>query len=248
LGASHIGLAAAVGESEIPVFRRPRVSIVPTGDEVIPFHRVPDWFQIRNSNASMLTAQIRTAGGIPVELGIAPDRADVLREMIERSFEADLLLLSGGVSAGKFDLVEDVLSGMGAEFFFQGVEIRPGKPLVFGSVRGMYFFGLPGNPVSTWVTFELFVRPAIEALAGGEFAAPIFLQARLAAPYRANTGLTTFIPARLWSDERGPMVEPIPWQGSGDLVGFARASCFIVIHPDRAELAEGDPVEVLRKD
>jgi molybdopterin molybdotransferase len=245
LGAAEMGLLAAVGKAKVGVYRQPSVAILPTGDEVVPVDECPQWFQIRNSNAVTLSAQVAAAGGVPVQLGIAPDRKDVLRDMIERGLDSGLLLLSGGVSMGKFDLVEEVLSAMGAEFFFQGVAIRPGKPLVFGRVRERFFFGLPGNPVSTFVTFGLFVRPAIAMLGGAEFEAPVLLRARLAKPCHQRTGLTMFMPARVGLQNGDPIVELVGWQGSGDLVGIAAANCFLVIHPGQTELAAGDWVDVM---
>jgi molybdopterin molybdotransferase len=248
LQAAEIGLLAAVGKATVAVHRHPRVAILPTGDEVVPVEQRPLWFQIRNSNAVTLAAQVTAAGGAPAQLGIAADRKDVLREMIERGLKSDLLLLSGGVSMGKFDLVEEVMAELGAEFFFQGVAIRPGKPLVFGRVGDLYFFGLPGNPVSTFVTFELFVRPALALLGGAGFEPPVFLRARLAKPCRQKTGLTTFMPARVWAQNGDPVVELVGWQGSGDLVGIAAANCFLVIHPGQIELAAGDWVDVMPKE
>jgi len=247
LQAAEIGLLAAVGKAAVAVYRPPRVAVLPTGDEVVPLEQRPLWFQIRNSNAVALAAQVAAAGGAPTQLGIAPDRKDALREMIEKGLSSDLLLLSGGVSMGKFDLVEEVLAGLGAEFFFQGVAIRPGKPLVFGRVGGLFFFGLPGNPVSTFVTFELFVRPALALLGGAGFEPPVFLRARLAKPSRQKTGLTMFMPARVWAEKGDPVVELVGWQGSGDLVGIAAANCFLVIHPEQTELASGDWVDVMPK-
>jgi len=245
--AAEIGLLAAVGKATVAVYRRPCVAILSTGDEVVPVQQRPEWFQIRNSNAVTLAAQVNSAGGVHVQLGIAPDRKDVLREMIEQGPKSDLLLLSGGVSMGKFDLVEGVLAELGAEFFFQGAAIRPGKPLVFGRVRDLFFFGLPGNPVSTYVTFELFVRPALAMLGGAGFEPPIFLRARLGRPCSQKTGLTAFMPARVWIQDRDPVVELVGWQGSGDLVGIAAANCFLVIHPDQTELAAGDWVDIMPK-
>jgi molybdopterin molybdotransferase len=224
------------------------VAILPTGDEVVAVEQRPQWFQIRNSNAVTLAAQVTAMAGVPVQLGIAPDRKDVLCEMIEQGLESDLLLLSGGVSMGKFDLVEEVLAELGAEFFFQGAAIRPGKPLVFGRVRDVFFFGLPGNPVSTFVTFELFVRPALALLGGAGFEPPVFYRARLAKPCRQKAGLTMFMPARVWVENRDPVVEPVGWQGSGDLVGTAAANCFLVIHPDQTDLAAGDWVDIMPKE
>jgi len=248
LQAAEIGLLATVGETTVGVYRQPSVAILPTGDEVVPVEQRPQWFQIRNSNAVTLAAQVAAAGGVPVQLGIGPDRKDVLQEMIARGLDSDLLLLSGGVSMGKFDLVEEVLAELGAEFFFQGVAIRPGKPLVFGRVHDRFFFGLPGNPVSTFVTFELFVRPALAMLGGAAFEPAVFLRARLAKPCPQRAGLTVFMPARVWVQNRDPVVELVGWQGSGDLVGIAAANCFLVIQSDQTELAAGDWVDVMMKE
>jgi molybdopterin molybdotransferase len=248
LQAGEIGLLATVGKATVAVYRQPSVAILPTGDEVVPLEQRPQWFQIRNSNAVTLAAQVNSAGAVPVQLGIAADRKDALREKIEQGLDADLLLLSGGVSMGKFDLVEEALAELGAEFCFHGAAIRPGKPLVFGRVRDLFFFGLPGNPVSTFVTFELFVRPALALLGGAALEPPIFLRARLAKPYRQKSGLTMFMPARVWIQNRDPVVELVGWQGSGDLVGIAAANCFLVIHHDQTELAAGDWVDIMPRE
>lgn len=247
LEAGEIGLLATVGRASVEVYGRPEVSILPTGDEVVDVEQTPAWFQIRNSNALTLAAQVRAAGGRPRRLGVAPDRREALREMIEMGLSADLLLLSGGVSMGKYDFVAQVLADLRAEFFLQGVAIRPGKPLVFGRACGKFFFGLPGNPVSTFVTFEAFVRPALTALAGGDFAAPAFLRARLVRPLHNKTGLTTFMPARVETHDGVPEVGLVGYQGSGDLVGVAAANCFLVAHPEQKELPAGEWVDVLPK-
>jgi molybdopterin molybdotransferase len=245
LGAGEIGLLAAVGKAQVKVFAKPRVEIIPTGDEVVAIEQTPEWFQIRNSNAAMLAAQVEAAGGAPETQGIAPDEADALRSMILKGLEADLLILSGGVSMGKYDLVKQVLGELGAEFFFHGVEIRPGKPLLFGRAQQKFFFGLPGNPVSSYVTFEVFVRPVVEALAGGEIGQPVFLRARLGEEMANKTGLTYFLPARVEMNSGEAVAKAIGWQGSGDLVGVAKANCFLVLHPGQKELAAGDWVDVL---
>ncbi len=247
LGAGEIGLLAAVGKEQVGVFAKPRVAILPTGDEVVPVGQVPEWFQIRNSNAATLAAQVEVAGGIPLVVGIAPDEKQALRRMILEGLEADLLLISGGVSMGKYDLVEQVLTELGAEFYFQRVAIRPGKPLVFGRVGEKFFFGLPGNPVSTYVTFELFARPALNHLGGARFECPAFLRARLGKPLRQQTGLTAFMPARVEIENSDPVINLVGWQGSGDLVGIAAANCFMVVHPHQTDLAAGDWVDVLPK-
>jgi len=249
LGPGEIGLAAALGHACLKVFARPRVAILPTGDEVVPVEQQPAWFEIRNSNALTLAAQVEAAGGVPCLLGIAPDRKDALRALIEQGLACDLLVLSGGISVGKYDFVAEILADLGAEFYVQGVAIRPGKPLAFGRARDRFFFGLPGNPVSTFVTFELFARPAIALLGGAGFEAPVFLKARLAKPVRQKTGLNVFMPARVTRDSTGahPVVELVGWQGSGDLVGLAEANCFLALRPDQTDAAAGDWVDVLPK-
>jgi molybdopterin molybdotransferase len=247
LGAGEMGLLASVGRAQVCVFRQPAVAVLPTGDEVVPVEQAPEWFQIRNSNSLALAAQVAAAGGVPRPLGIAPDNVEALRRLIQQGLEADLLLLSGGISVGKYDLVAQVLSEMGAELYFHGVAIRPGKPLAFGRVANTFFFGLPGNPVSTFVTFELFVRPAIAWLSGAEFECPVFLRARLGKPVHQKTGLTAFMPARVEWESGDPVVNLVSWQGSGDLVGVAAANCFLAVHPEQTDLAAGDWVDVLPK-
>ncbi len=168
LGYAELALAAQVGAVDLQCAKRPRVAILSTGDEVVLVDEAPGEFQIRNSNSVSLAAQVRIAGGEPVVLGNAADRIEDLGEKIERGLKEDALVLSGGVSMGKYDLVESVLKATGAEFFFDAVAIRPGKPAVFGICNGKPVFGLPGNPVSTMVTFELFAAPAIDLLSGAE--------------------------------------------------------------------------------
>jgi molybdopterin molybdotransferase len=259
LGPGEIGLAASVGRPELEVFRRPKVAILPTGDEVIAVDRQPAWFQIRNSNALALSAQVEAAGGVPRLCAIAPDEKAALRGLIEEGLNCDLLLLSGGISVGRYDFVAEVLAELGAEIYFQGVAIRPGKPLAFGRVRDKFFFGLPGNPVSTFVTFELFARAALELICGVPYQPPVFLKARLGKPVRQKTGLMVFMPAHVaprcesstaaadpeWLTD--PVVELVGWQGSGDLAGLANANCFLVIPPRQTDLAAGDWVDVLPK-
>jgi molybdopterin molybdotransferase len=248
LGPGELGLLATVGKSQVPVFVRPVVAILPTGDEVVPVEQRPEWFQIRNSNATSLSAQVAAAGGTPRCLEIAPDRPEALRALIHEGLTADLLLMTGGVSVGKYDFVEQVLADFGAEFYFQSVALRPGKPLVFGRAAGKFFFGLPGNPISTFVTFALFARPAIGVLAGADFEVPFFLRARLGKPLQQRTGLTAFLPARVESSSGESVVSTVSWQGSGDLVGVAAANCFIVVHPEQTSLAAGDWVDVMVKE
>src|SRR5947208_3726415 len=197
LGFAELALAAQVGATQLQCAKRPRVAILSTGDEVVLIDETPGAFQIRNSNSVSLAAQVRLAGGEPVLLGNAADRVDDLRAKIERGLKEDLLVLSGGVSMGKYDLVEGVLKELGANFYFDAVAIRPGKPAVFGKCGDALVFGLPGNPVSTMVTFELFVVPALDLLSGTEARPLPLLQAKLSEPVDEKPGLTHFLPARV---------------------------------------------------
>jgi molybdopterin molybdotransferase len=248
LGAAELGVLATVGKAPVPVFARPAVAILPTGDEVVPVDERPEWFQIRNSNAVTLAALVAAAGGVPRCLNIAPDRPEELRALIHEGLSSDLLLLAGGVSVGKYDFVERVLSEMGAKFYFQNVALRPGKPVVFGRVAGRFFFGLPGNPISSYVTFLLFARPALAVLGGADFARPVFLKAPLGGPHRQRSGLTAFLPARLEHSSGEPFVKLVDWQGSGDLVALAAADCFVVVRPEQTSLEPGDWVDVMERE
>jgi molybdopterin molybdotransferase len=242
---ADIALLAAVGQARVKVYRRPVVAIVATGDEIVEVHEIPEEFQIRNSNAWSLAAQVARAGGTPDVLPVARDTVEHTRAMIARGLEADLLLLSGGVSAGKYDVVEEVLAEFGAEFYFDRVLIQPGQPLVFGRAGGKFFFGLPGNPSSTMVTFEVFARAALELLAGQEETPLQMPLARLTCEFRHRPGLTRFLPARLSAE--GSEVTPVNWHGSGDIPALTRANAYLVADPERAEYARGDIIRILLK-
>jgi len=242
MAAAQVAAAAACGASRVSVFRRPRVAIVATGDELVELDQPPLPQQIRNSNSYSMAAQVAAYGAEPVRLPIARDERGHLEAVVRAALDADLLLLSGGVSMGKYDLVEEVLLELGAEFFFTGALIQPGKPVVFGKLPQSPFFGLPGNPVSTMVTFLLFVQPLLGALCGDRQPGPRFALARLASEVRVKTGLTRFLPAVLTSEIT---VEPVLWPGSGDLAATSRANCFLMVPPDVPKLAAGETVTVL---
>jgi len=245
-----IAIAASTGNHRVQVYRKPRVAVLSTGDEVVEIATVPGPAQIRNSNSYSLAAQIQEAGGEAVRLAIAPDEPVRLRALIEEGLQCDLLLLTGGVSMGKYDLVEQVLTELAAEFYFTGAEIQPGRPVVFGSCAApaqhkTYFFGLPGNPVSTMVTFELFARPILEGLAGMPSQPLVFLRARLKSEIKTKTGLKRFLPAILSGEFENAEVELARWQGSGDIAALARTNCYVVIPPDRERIEAGEWVPLL---
>jgi len=242
-----IAVAASVGLEALAVFRRPEIAILSTGDEVVPLGKQPGPHEIRNSNSYSLAAQVSQAGGVPRMLDIAPDEIERLRSLVQQGLQHDLLLLTGGVSMGKYDLVEQVLAELGAEFFFTGAQIQPGRPIVFGRVQGRYLFGLPGNPISTMVTFELFARPMLEALAGMKPRPLQFLHARLKSEIKTKTGLTRFLPDTLSCEFERVEVELTGWRGSGDVATMARSNCYIVIPPDREKIAAGEWVAVMMR-
>ncbi len=253
-----IAVAAAVGRPRMVVYGRPKVAVLSTGDEVVDIDVPPDPHQIRNSNSHSLAAQINSAGGEAVILPIAPDEPVRLRELLAEALEYDLVLIAGGVSMGKYDLVEQELAALQAEFFFTAVSIQPGKPLVFGRIacgaeplatngspQQKYFFGLPGNPVSTMVTFELFAKPLVQALAGSSPQPLAFLHAKLKTSLQKKTGLRRFLPAQLSGEFENAQVELSPWQGSGDIAAVVRSNCFLVVPPDRERMEAGEWVAVL---
>jgi len=245
LGYAELASAAQVGAAELKCASKPRVAILSTGDEIVPVDSIPGRFQIRNSNSVSLAAQVRLAGGKPILLGNAMDREDDLSSKIRRGLQEDLLVLSGGVSMGKYDLVEKVLRAMETEFYFDAVAIRPGKPAVFGKCGEQFVFGLPGNPVSTMVTFELFVAPAVDLLSGAEARELPLVEARLAEELNEKPGVTHFLPARVEGQSAAREVRALKWQGSGDVAALGKANCFLVVPADREKLEVGEKVEVL---
>ena len=253
-----IAVAAAVGRSRLVVHAKPRIAVLSTGDEVVDVDVPPGPNQIRNSNSNSLAAQIIEAGGEPVLLPIAPDEPQRLAALLHEGLEADLLLIAGGVSMGEYDLVEQALAALKAEFYFTGARIQPGKPIVFGAVScnadanareapsaKKYFLGLPGNPISTMVCFELFARPLIEVLAGMKARQLSFVYAKLKTEIRTKPGLKRFLPGTLSGEFEQSEVELVNWKGSGDLGAVTRSNCYLVIPPDRDCIPAGEFVPVL---
>jgi len=245
LGYSEMALAGQVGGYRVRAFQRPRVAILSTGDEVVEISRTPGPFEVRNGSSVALATLAALTDAVPEPLGIAPDEKGELRRRMERGLKADMLIISGGVSMGKYDLVESALRDLGAEVLFDSVNIRPGRPAVFCRCAGKPVFGLPGNPVSTMVTFELFVVPAIDLLSGAEpRPLPIF-GARLAHALHEKTALTHFLPARVETVRGEPEVSVLPWQGSGDIVAVTRANAFVIVPPEKLDWERGEWAIVL---
>jgi molybdopterin molybdotransferase len=261
IGPAHIAIAAQTGSTELAVFAQPRVAILSTGDELVSASDTPGPSQIRNSNGPMLAAMAAAAGGNPVILPTAPDREDrlnaVLAEILAAAPNFDLLLISGGISFGKFDLVADTLGRLGAEVLFAGVAIQPGKPVAFGQLPGagqiLPFFALPGNPLSSAVTFQLFAAPLLATLGGLSGSKPRFASAEFKGIWKGSPGLTRFLPAycdfapdQATAPHALPVqVRLVPWQGSGDIAAYARSNCFVVVPSQTGELQQGAIVPIL---
>jgi molybdopterin molybdotransferase len=259
LGAAELAVAASCGCASLEVFARPVAAVISTGDELVELSTAPEPWQIRNSNSYALASLVQAEGGEAHQLPIARDTLEDLRERIAQGRESDLLLLSGGVSMGKYDLVEQVLTESGAEFFFTGALIQPGKPVVFGRLpkgaasqrvsesasQWTYFLGLPGNPVSTQVCFHLFAVPLLKALAGRSDLVPRFVEGRLVEDVKGGARVTRFLPAELVSAWDGVTVRVIGWQGSGDVAANARGNCYAVLPVGAEVFRAGETVRVL---
>ncbi len=245
LDASHIASLAMTGHASINVFRRPSIAVLATGDEIVAVNETPAGHQIRNSNAYMLAALVAVAGGSPTILPVARDTKEALRPLLQEGLKHDMLLVTGGVSAGKYDLVKPCLRELGAEFQFERVRVQPGQPTAFGIFDKKPVFGLPGNPGSTLITFQLFARSALELLAGQTHPILPLLSAQFEAPFRHKRGLTRFLPARLNAD--GQHLRHIPWQGSSDVPALAKANAFLVADHDRESWEIGDSIRVMLK-
>jgi molybdopterin molybdotransferase len=245
---ARLGLLASVGCSEVRVHGIPQVGIGVTGDELVEADRVPGPAQIRNSNGPALAARARAMGARVVEMGIVPDNPEALRDSIRQGLRSDLLLLSGGVSMGGHDLVESALAEEEVEIFFRKVAIRPGKPAVFGRKGPCLVFGLPGNPVSSLVIFEVLAAAALRKMMG--FAVPEgrHLDAVLAEEVRQDAGRTGFLPGHLFFAAESARVRPLPSSGSADLLSYSRANVLLVIPADRRRVGAGERVRVLLLD
>ena len=248
LGAAEIGLAAEAGATHVVAAGRPRVAILSTGSELVPPDAQPAFGQTRNSNGPMLTAAVRLLNAEPIPLGLATDRPEAIRAAVAQGLAADVLLLSGGVSAGDLDLVPEIFAACGVEKVFHKVRHKPGKPVWFGVYRRAasaptLVFGLPGNPASSLVCFDLFVRPALSILAGrprSEWHLPR-ARARLTAPAKAAADRPVYLPCRLAGPPDAVQATPLPWTGSSDLRGFAGANGYIAL-PANGKLHEAGTV------
>ncbi|MBX6330871.1 MAG: molybdopterin molybdotransferase MoeA [Gemmatimonadaceae bacterium] len=249
IGAAQIGVLASVGASSVDVYRRPRVAFLGSGDEIVDldrFNEAIDGRKVVTSNSYTLHAMIRTAGGEPVNLGVARDDPADLRERLERAAGCDLVITSAGISAGEADYIRAVLAEMGVELTVWKVRMRPGAPLGFGWLRDMPWLGLPGNPVSTMVTFELFARPMLRRMLGHTLLFRRAVPVTLEEPVSIGARLTHFLRAIVTVRDDGTMTARLTGpQGSGILTSMARANALLVVPEDRQQVPAGEVLHAI---
>lgn len=241
---AHVGMMAVVGHSKVYVSQRPRVAILSTGDEIMELDEQPTGPCIYNSNGYMLAAQVRSAGGVPVYMGIARDSEKDLLEKFNWALQCDVVVSSGGVSVGDYDLVKASLKKMGQEMLFWKVAMKPGKPLAFGRIGDKPIFGLPGNPVSSFVSFEQFVRPSIKKILGCSELMAKTVRAKLTRTIHKKAGRLHFLSAVVSWDGGEITVAPAEEQGSGVLKSTVRANGLLVFPLPATEIKEGEKVSV----
>jgi molybdopterin molybdotransferase len=245
VGPAEIAVMATFGYGSVKVYSKPSVAILATGDELVEFDEMPRPGQIRNSNAHCLSSQLRFMGIDADYLGIARDSKEELRRKMLLGLERDVLIITGGVSMGEYDFVQDVFQDLGLRILFSKVAIKPGKPTVFARRENKLIFGLPGNPISALITFENFVRPALGRLCGMTKPDLPRMKGELLADMRQAPGRTAFFPAWVaWQDD-GWKVEPLAWKNSADIIGFTRANATFIFPKDRDFLARGEIVEIM---
>ena len=242
---ADIGTLASFGKVQVAVSRKPRVAILATGDELVEVRQNPEAGQIRNSNSYTLLGQVLAAGGEPVLLGIGRDNLEDLRAKIEEGLKHEVLLVSGGVSMGKYDFVENVFAEYGVKVLFDSVAMKPGKPTVMGTRGETFVFGLPGNPVSTIVAFRMFVTPVIRSLLKAAERTSDTLRARLEEPTKCDSARTAIVPALVRFDGVSYCIKTAPWKGSSDLAGLSRANAMVVIPKAEGTLKAGEWVDFL---
>jgi len=249
VGAASMAVLASFGYAEITVGRQPRVAVLATGSELVAVDQQPRQDQIRDSNNFTITAYAELAGAVVEQLPLAGDDTAKLKQQItEAADRSDIVVSSGGVSVGRYDFTKPALRELGAQFFFERVALRPGKPTVFARLpNGTLFFGLPGNPVSVSVTFNLFARAAILAMQGAKDPALPHGWAVLARNIKGAVERESYLPAELSVSEEGILAAtPLKWGGSSDFVGFVRSRLLIIVPPDTGVVEAGARVRIVR--
>jgi molybdopterin molybdotransferase len=245
VGPAGVAVMATFGHREVKVWKRPRVAVLATGDELVEVDQSPSPHQIRNSNSYSLIGQLHLLGVEAVPLGIARDNREDLRRLILQGLESDVLILTGGVSMGAYDLAKGIIQELGLTILFSKVAMKPGKPTVFARKEDKLVFGLPGNPVATFVAFENFVRPALGRLCGRKHPELHRIQGELLADMKQTPGRAAYLPAWVVWAPGGWQIQPLPWKGSADIIGFSRANATVIFPGDRAVMSRGEKAEAM---
>ncbi len=245
VSATEIAILASVGKLEVTAVRKPSVAVLTTGSEIVEPEQRPSYGAIRNSNGPMLSNLAETLGCRVEYLGIGHDDANELRALVEKGLEKDVLLISGGVSMGDYDLVPEILKEEGADIFFHKVRIKPGKPLLFAKKDACRVFGIPGNPVSNFTTFYMFIKPAFLKMMGRKNHIPLFLHASIEEDVRRKGSRTHIMPARYKVQEGMLTARPLKLNGSADIVGCSGCTALMLIDSSRNIVRQGETVEVM---
>ncbi len=237
----EIAILASVGEASPPVYQKPVVGVISTGDELVEPHVIPGLSQIRNSNASQTIAQIKSAGATPVYYGIAKDTEESTRERLSNAFSnSDITILTGGVSMGDYDYVPKVMQDLGIHILFKSLAVQPGRPTVFGTKPGKFIFGLPGNPVSSFVQFEMLVKPLIYNMMGNNFEPPVIKLPMGETFRRRKTTRKTLLPVKINEGQ----VFPVDYHGSAHIHAYSFADGILAMEIGKSEIKKGELVDV----
>ncbi|QVL33308.1 molybdopterin molybdotransferase MoeA [Telmatocola sphagniphila] len=247
LNPAVVGLLSSIGQTELPCYPIPRICVFSSGNEIVEPHQQPVGSQIRNSNGPMLTALAEQVGAEATYLGIIPDEEEKLKTEIARGSErADIVLISGGVSMGSHDLIPRILAELATEIYFHKIAMKPGKPLLFGKLGKCLVFGLPGNPVSSLVSFILFVEPVLRKLRGEIECEPKKVLLPLSESLITDNDRPTYLPGRLLVQEGMELIRPIPWAGSANLLAYKEANVLLAVPAGPVKLAPGERVTAFR--
>jgi len=244
----EIGILATVGKARVEVFPAPKVGIISTGTELVDVESTPSAAQIRNSNGYSLAAQARSLKADVELLGTVKDTKEEISRIMHRGLQKDILILSGGVSMGEYDLVGDVMKDLNTQIYFEKVALRPGKPVIFGKKDKTFIFALPGNPVASFVTFELFIYPAIRKMMGFTTLHRTTLKASLEVEILVKRKRREYRPAFLRMHNNQWFASPVEWHGSADLLSTTRANCLLIVREDAEKLSVGQLVDVVLLD
>jgi molybdopterin molybdotransferase len=245
IGAPEIAIISSVGKSMVSVYKKPEVAIISTGNEIVEAGNPLKEGQIRNSNGPMLRSMVMSIGCKSRYLGIAKDTESVLKTKIKEGLKSDVLLLSGGVSMGEYDLIPKVLGELGMKILFHRVFVKPGKPLLFAVKGKSIIFGIPGNPVSNFTTFHMFIRPALHKMMGIPDSGVCFDDAVMDIDFKNRTERVHVVPSRCFVKDTELYVAPFTLNGSADIIGCSKANCFAVIEGGRGDIRRGEKVQVL---